>query len=92
MKRMMPKFNKIIKEICEDQKNLKGVSSDDEELFDIIEEVELDHKSVSQISQYMQFEREFQDKFKKSQKKVFDQYLKNLEKLEELDYYRMKTK
>lgn len=39
MKRMMPKFNKIIKEICEDQKNLKGVSSDDEELFDIIEEV-----------------------------------------------------
>lgn len=40
----------------------------------------------------MQFEREFQDKFKKSQKKVFDQYLKNLEKLEELDYYRMKTK
>ena len=50
MKRMLPKYIKIIKEICEDQKQLTGVASDDEELFDIIEEVELDPKSLNQIS------------------------------------------
>lgn len=42
MKRMLPKFIKIVNQICEDQKKLTGVDSDDEELFDIIEEVELD--------------------------------------------------
>ena len=71
MKRLLPKFNKIIKEICNDQKQLKGLDSDDEELFDIIDEVELDKQSVNLISRYMQFEREFHESFKKSQKEVF---------------------
>ena len=71
MKRLLPKFNKIIKEICNDQKQLKGLDSDDEELFDIIDEVELDQHSVNLISRYMQFGREFHESFKKSQKEVF---------------------
>ena len=92
MKRMLPKYIKIVKEICEDQKQLTGVASDDEELFDIIEEVVLDPKSLNQISLYLQFQRDYQNHFEKSQTKVFNQYLKRLEKLEELDYFEMKSK
>lgn len=51
----------------------------------------LDRQSLDQISKYIQFSRDYPDRFEKSQTKVFNQYLKRLEKLEELDYFEMKS-
>lgn len=57
MGKMLPKFIKIVDEVCQDQDQLKGVESDDEELFDIIEQIELDQKSLKKISLFINYQR-----------------------------------